>query len=153
MKDLEAREELRKTDPVAAKALDLRGQLPQATKKQPEDDSIGINDPRHPGYAYTQAGQHKLDEFAPGNGDDGLPYAEYQVYQCNPLDQFDWIGGPLYQTDSMGMAHKYAYEQYVKHRPKAFMIWQERSQGSRGNYGVKGESDQDDVNEDYIDEK
>lgn len=100
---------------------------------------------------------HKLDEFAPGNGDDGLPYAEYQVYQCNPLDQFEWIGGPLYQTDSMGMAHKYAYEQYVKHRPKAFMIWQERSQGSRGNYGVKGQSDHDenDMTEssDYIDEK
>ncbi len=83
----------------------------------------------------------QLNEFAPGNGDDGLPYAEYQVYQCNPEDQFDWIGGPLYQTDNMGMAHKYAYEQYVKHRPKAFMIWQERSQGSRGNYGVKGQSD------------
>lgn len=98
---------------------------------------------------------HKLDEFAPGNGDDGLPYAEYQVYQCNPEDQFDWIGGPLYQTDNMGMAHKYAYEKYVKHRPKAFMVWQERSQGSRGNYGVKGQSDhnEDDLNEDYLDEK
>jgi hypothetical protein len=100
---------------------------------------------------------HKLDEFAPGNGDDGLPYAEYQVYQCNPEDQFDWIGGPLYQTDSMGMAHKYAYEKYVKHRPKAFMVWQERSQGSRGNYGVKGQSDhnEDDMteNSDYLDEK
>lgn len=60
MKDLEAREELRKRDPVAAKALDLRGQLPQQSKKRPEDDSIGINDPRHPGYAYTQAGQ--IDE-------------------------------------------------------------------------------------------
>ena len=62
MKDLEAREELRKTDPVSAKALDLRGQLPQVSKKKPEDDSISINDPRHPGYAYTQVGQHKLDE-------------------------------------------------------------------------------------------
>jgi len=98
---------------------------------------------------------HKLDEFAPGNGDDGIPHAEYQVYQCNPEDQFDWIGGPLYQTDSMGMAHKYAYEMYVKHRPKAFMVWQEHTQGSRGNYGVKGESDhdEDDLKEDYIDEK
>jgi hypothetical protein len=380
MKDLEAREELRKTDPVAAKALDLRGQLPQQSKKKPEDDSMSINDPRHPGYSYTEIGHHKVDEgdvvqfpkkhrgditdmhscpkcggdtqggkymghqvqvcmpckqvylppnsgidqqgnkikeaigrrgilkglgaamaagaagkasaiagafptpshqqamykaaadsnaaqaradaaakakadaarlqqgtgdierlnkinyhggkvtptnaewdgdgdfmyldgtqysmasrmpikgdeprdmklistkegrqvyiwtryrmkgdgghyfypapsdssqineFAPGNGDDGLPYAEYQVYQCNPEDQFEWIGGPLYQTDSMGMAHKYAYEQYVKHRPKAFMVWQERSQGSRGNYGVKGQSDhdEDDLNEDYIDEK
>ena len=89
------------------------------------------------------AGSSQINEFAPGNGDDGLPYAEYQVYQCNPLDQFDWIGGPLYQTDNMGMAHKYAYEKYVKHRPKAFMVWQERSQGSRGNYGVKDESDHD----------
>jgi len=103
------------------------------------------------------ADSSQINEFAPGNGDDGLPYAEYQVYQCNPEDQFEWIGGPLYQTDNMGMAHKYAYEQYVKHRPKAFMIWQERSQGSRGNYGVKGQSDgtEDDMTEssDYIDEK
>ncbi len=96
---------------------------------------------KYGGTQMAQVDDENLNEFAPGNGDDGLPYAEYQVYQCNPLDQFDWIGGPLYQTDSMGMAHKYAYEQYVKHRPKAFMIWQERSQGSRGNYGVKGLSD------------
>ncbi len=96
---------------------------------------------------WSQEELQGLNEFAPGNGDDGLPYAEYQVYQCNPEDQFDWIGGPLYQTDSMGMAHKYAYEQYLKHRPKAFMVWQERSQGSRGNYGVKGQSD-----EDYLEE-
>ncbi len=90
---------------------------------------------------WSQEELQGLNEFALGNGDDGLPYAEYQVYQCNPEDQFDWIGGPLYQTDNMGMAHKYAYEKYIKHRPKAFMIWQERSQGSRGNYGVKGQSD------------
>lgn len=62
MADLEAREELRKTDPVAAKALDLRGELKQTPKKKPEDDSIGINDPRHPGYAYTQMGQPNIDE-------------------------------------------------------------------------------------------
>jgi len=62
MADLQAREELRKTDPVAAKALDLRGELKQAPKKKPEDDSISINDPRHPGYAYTQAGHHELNE-------------------------------------------------------------------------------------------
>lgn len=101
------------------------------------------------------ADSSQINEFAPGNGDDGLPHAEYQVYQCNPEDQFDWIGGPLYQSDNMGMVHKYAYEMYVKHRPKAFMVWQERSQGSRGNYGVKGQSDhdEDDLNEDYLDEK
>jgi cytidyltransferase-like protein len=62
MKDLEAREELRKTDPVSAKALDLRGQLPQQSKKKPEDDSMSINDPRHPGYSYTEIGHHKVDE-------------------------------------------------------------------------------------------
>jgi hypothetical protein len=80
MKDLEAREELRKTDPVAAKALDLRGQLPQQSKKKPEDDSISINDPRHPGYAYTQAGQHKLDEFVPDDGGESrkfIPWTEF----------------------------------------------------------------------------
>ncbi len=138
MKDLEAREELRKTDPVSAKALDLRRQLPQQSKKKPEDDSIGTNDPRHPGYAYTQAGQHKLDEFAPSDSDDGLPQAEYQVYQCQPDDQFEWIGGPLMQTDDMGKAHNFAYFLWKKHPNKCFMIWQERSQGSRGGYGPKG---------------
>ena len=58
MRDLEAREALRKTDPVSAKALDLRGQLPQASKKKQDDDSIGINDPRHPGWSYTEIGSH-----------------------------------------------------------------------------------------------
>jgi hypothetical protein len=82
-----------------------------------------------------------LNEFAPGNGDDGLPQAEYVVYQCDPSDQFEFIGGPLYQTDSLGMAHKYAYEKYVKHRPLAFMIYQPHIESSRGNYGVKGISD------------
>jgi hypothetical protein len=70
MADLEAREELRKTDPVSAKALDLRDKLPQTVKKKPEDDSMSINDPRHPGAAYTQG--NKLDEFAPSDdGDNG----------------------------------------------------------------------------------
>ena len=62
MRDLEAREELRKTDPVSAKALDLRGQLPQKSKKKPEDDAMSINDPRHPQYAYTQAGHQGVAE-------------------------------------------------------------------------------------------
>lgn len=80
MEQLRAREELRKTDPVAAKALDLRGALPQATKKKPEDDSIGINDPRHPGYAYSQMGQTDLNEFAPsdnGGGRKFIPWPEF----------------------------------------------------------------------------
>ena len=91
MADLEAREELRKTDPVSAKALDLRDKLPQQSKKKPEDDSIGINDPRHPGYAYTQAGQHKLDEFAPDEGGGArkfIPWPEFieQVKQLTSKD-------------------------------------------------------------------
>ena len=138
MEQLRAREELRKTDPVSAKALDLRGQLPQASKKKPEDDSMSINDPRHPGYAYTQMGQTDLNEFAPGNGDDDRPTAEYEVYQCSLDDQFDWIGGPLMQTDDMGKAHDFAYFLWKKHPDKCFMIWQERSQGSRGGYGPEG---------------
>lgn len=81
-----------------------------------------------------------VNEFAPGNGDDGLPYAEYVVYQCDPKDQFEFIGGPLYQTDSLGMAHKYAYEHYLRYRPKAFVVYQPHKEASRGNYGVKGES-------------
>lgn len=84
----------------------------------------------------------QLNEFAPGNGDDGLPYAEYVVYQCDPNDQFEFISRPLYQTDSLGMAHKYAYEMFLKHRPKAFVVYQPHKEASRGNYGVKGESDE-----------
>lgn len=64
MEQLRAREELRKTDPVSAKALDLRDRLPQASKKKPEDDSISTNDPRHPGYAYTQSGHRSVAEGA-----------------------------------------------------------------------------------------
>lgn len=84
-----------------------------------------------------------VNEFAPGNGDDGLPHAEYVVYQCDPSDQFEFIGRPLYQSDSLGMAHKYAYEMFLKHRPKAFVVYQPHKEASRGNYGVKGESDEE----------
>jgi hypothetical protein len=77
-----------------------------------------------------------LNEFAPGDSGDDRTY-EYEVYQCNPDDEFDWIGGPLYKTDRMDKAHGIAYELWKKHPDKAFMIWQERSQGSRGGYGIK----------------
>ena len=92
-----------------------------------------------------------VNEFAPGNGDDGLPYAEYVVYQCDPKDQFEFIGKPLYQTDSLGMAHKFAYEYYLRYRPKAFVVYQPHKEASRGNYGVKGESDEE-VSEGTVDE-
>ena len=67
MEKLRAREELRKTDPMKALVGDLKDrdaekELAAARRKKPEDDSIGINDPRHPGYAYTQMGQLKVDE-------------------------------------------------------------------------------------------
>lgn len=79
-----------------------------------------------------------LNEFAPDgfNGGDDRDY-EYEVYQCKPEDQFDWIGGPIYKTDDMGKAHGIAYNLYKKHPNKAFMIWQERTEGSRGGYGIK----------------
>lgn len=66
MRDLEAREALRKHDPVAAKALDLRGELKHVSRKKPDDDSVGIHDPRHPGYAYSQGGDthRNVDEIA-----------------------------------------------------------------------------------------
>jgi hypothetical protein len=107
MRDLEAREELRKTDPVAAKALDLRGQLPQQSKKKPDDSSMSINDPRHPGFAYTELGHHKVDEgdvvqfpkkhrgdisdmhTCPKCGGDtqGGKYMGHQVQVCMPCKQ------------------------------------------------------------------
>jgi hypothetical protein len=89
----------------------------------------------------------QLNEFAPGNGDDGLPYAEFVVYQCDPTNKWEFMGRPLYQTDNLGMAHKYAYEMYVKHRPKAFIIYQPHAEASRGHYGVKGQSDSTEVDE------
>lgn len=88
-----------------------------------------------------------LNEFAPGNGDDGLPHAEFVVYQCDPTDMWEFMGRPLYQTDNLGMAHKFAYEMYVKYRPKAFIIYQPHAEASRGHYGVKGESDGTEVDE------
>jgi flagellar biosynthesis GTPase FlhF len=41
------------------------------------------------------------------------------------------------------MAHKFAYEYYLRYRPKAFVIYQPHKEASRGNYGVKGESDEE----------
>jgi len=90
-----------------------------------------------------------LNEFAPGNGDDDDHYAEYVVYQCDPNDEFEFIGGPLYQSDNLGMAHKYAYEHFLRYRPKAFVIYQPHTEASRGHYGVKDERG---IIEDYVDE-
>jgi hypothetical protein len=80
-----------------------------------------------------------LNEFAPNDDGGEDRDHEYEVYQCNPDDQFDWIGGPIYKTDDMGKAHNIAYNLHKKYPNKAFMIWQERSQGSRGGYGIKDE--------------
>ena len=77
-----------------------------------------------------------LNEFAPDDSGDDRTY-EYEVYQCNPQDQFDWIGGPIYRSNDMGKVHSVAYELWKKHPDKAFMIWQERTKGSRGGYGIK----------------
>jgi hypothetical protein len=101
----------------------------------------------------------QINEFAPGNGDDdGLPQAEYEVYQCSLDDQFEWIGEPLMQTDRLDKAHGYAYKLWQKHPDKCFMVWQEKSQGSRGGYGPVGSvlaPSEDDITEntDYLDEK
>ena len=74
MDKLRAREELRKTDPMKALVGDLidkdREKEALAKKKKPEDDSMSINDPRHPGYAYTQMGQPNIDENIDVTGND-----------------------------------------------------------------------------------
>jgi len=100
MEQLRAREELRKTDPVSAKALDLRGQLPQQSKKKPDDDSMSTSDPRHPQYAYTQAGQHNVDEgeeealqyatkaHAGQTRSGGDPYISHPVRVANHIRQY-----------------------------------------------------------------
>lgn len=85
MAQLRAREELRKTDPMKALVGDLKDQDAEKAaaadrRKKPEDDSIGINDPRHPGYAYSQAGQTDLNEFAPddsGGSRKFIPWPEF----------------------------------------------------------------------------
>ncbi len=86
---------------------------------------------------FSLSEEEELNEFAPSDGGDDRKH-EYEVYQANLNDQFDWIGGPLYQSDDLGKAHSIAYELWKKHPDKMFMVWQERSQGSRGGYGPKG---------------
>lgn len=128
---------------------DLEGMINDAN--QAEQDSWEVE--RHnaePSATWNRGG---LNEFAPGNGDDDDNYAEYVVYQCDPNDQFEFIGGPLYQSDNLGMAHKYAYEHFLRYRPKAFVVYQPHKEASRGNYGVKGESDSDELNEFAIDKE
>lgn len=65
MEQLRAREELRKTDPMKALVGDLidKDNAARNVKKKPQDDdSMSTSDPRHPQYAYTQAGQQGLPE-------------------------------------------------------------------------------------------
>lgn len=90
-----------------------------------------------------------LKEFAPGNGrdDDDKPQAEYEVYQCNPDDEFDWIGGPILKTDNLGTAFTVAYNAHQKYPDRAFMVYQPRLKGSRGGSGLKGYDDDEWLNE------
>lgn len=93
--------------------------------------------------------EQDLNEFAPGNGDDddGEYDLEFQVYQCNPQNQFEFIGGPLHQNNDLGRAHDFAYKLHMKHPDKAFMVWQPSVEHSRGGYGLPEED-----NNDYLDE-
>ena len=121
----------------------MYGRMARSAIKHKTPDQAEKDIERYKKVAKVVNKEGSLNEFAPGNGDDGLPYAEYVVYQCDPNDQFEFIGGPLYQTDNLGMAHKYAYEHYLRYRPKAFVVYQPHKEASRGNYGVKGESDEE----------
>jgi hypothetical protein len=114
--------------------FELEGIINDANEQERDSNMVSQHD-EQPSDTWNRGG---LNEFAPGNGDDDKPTAEYEVYQCQPDDQFEWIGGPLMQTDDMGKAHSFAYFLWKKHPDKCFMIWQERSQGSRGGYGPKG---------------
>ena len=66
MAQLRAREELRKTDPMKALVGDLidkeHDKERLAKRKPQDDDSMSISDPRHPQYAYTQAGHQGVAE-------------------------------------------------------------------------------------------
>jgi hypothetical protein len=90
-----------------------------------------------------------VNEFAPS--DDKRPDAEYEVYLCSGLDdQFKWEGDPLLRTNNLGKAHTVAYELWKKHPNRMFMIWQDKTQGSRGGYGPKGsvlEPSEEELNE------
>lgn len=91
-----------------------------------------------------------LKEFAPSFDPDreyggGEDRPEYQIYQCNPDDEFEWISGPLYQAYNLDDAHGFAYKLHMQHPTKAFMIYQPSNQASRGGYGLT--DDQDDVDE------
>lgn len=85
MDKLRAREELKKTDPVRALVGDLIDKEHEkerlAKRKKPDDDSVGIHDPRHPGYAYSQGGHthHNVDEIA---GAFPTPSAQQAMYKA-----------------------------------------------------------------------
>jgi hypothetical protein len=95
----------------------------------------------------------ELNEFAPGDGgdDDGDYDLEFQVYQCNPDNEFEFISGPLQQFNDLGRAHDFAYKLHMKNPDKAFMIWQPSVEHSRGGYGIASDDEQD-LAEEKLDE-
>jgi len=66
--------------------------------------------------------------------------AEYQVFECSPKDQFEFVTGiAILETNDLSEAHGYAYSLWQQFPTDAFMIYQPRLRGSRGGYGIPEE--------------
>ena len=61
---------------------------------------------------------------------------EYQVYQCNPDDDFDHIGGVICECDDLALAFTVTDLLWNRNPKKSYMIYQPRYGFSRGGSGL-----------------
>ena len=59
---------------------------------------------------------------------------EYQVYECNPDNEHEFISEPLFESDRLDEAHSWAYREN-KASNKATVIYQPKYNYLRGGYG------------------
>jgi len=53
-------------------------------------------------------------------------YKEYRVYQCNPDNASELIGGLLFENDSLGLVYEYMHKVWESNPDKSFVIIQVR---------------------------
>lgn len=51
-------------------------------------------------------------------------YKEYRVYQCNPDNASERIGGVLFQNDSLGLVYEFIHKVWESDPDKSFVIVQ-----------------------------
>lgn len=97
-------------------------------------EDAGINISNHYTAPWLREGDHSDEELF---GADVLP-GEYEVYRSQPGDQFKFLGSRLFSSDTIGEAHRFAYEKWKRNPNNFYTIWQKRNQSSRGGYGPEG---------------